>query len=151
MKIKPLYQLGIFMLVSLSVITVAFAQSAFGDITQVPQNLTVEDAVLKVSTWLMAVVIFLSARLSNRIPFLKKIPSKWFMALSVAIAIGYVLFKMGFTTGNQAILAFIGSSAFHELLKLFVAKEDTPITQTSDNNNPDTTKKSIGNTPEKEG
>jgi hypothetical protein len=138
MKIKPLYQLGICMVVSLSVITVAFAQSAFGDITQVPENLTVEDAVLKVSTWLMAVLIFLSARLSNRIPLLKQIPSKWFMALSVAIAIGYVLFKMGFTTGNQAVLAFVGSSAFHELLKLLIKKEQNPIPQTSESNNQDT-------------
>lgn len=138
MKLKPLYQLGIFMFISLSVITVAFAQSAFGDITEVPQNLTIEDAVLKVSTWIMAVVIFLSARLSNRIPLLKQIPSKWFMALSVAIAIGYVLFKMGFTTGNQAVLAFVGSSAFHELLKLFLTKEVIPIPQTSESNNQDT-------------
>jgi hypothetical protein len=151
MKLSRFLAFCLFMLLSLSFITVAVAQSSVFDIIQVPQNLTIEDAIFKVSTWIMAVIIFIIARLSNKVPFLKKIPSKWLMALSVAIAVGFVLFKMGFTTGNQAILAFIGSSAFHELLKLFFKKEKIPISQTSESNNQNTEFESIGDTPKIEG
>jgi uncharacterized membrane-anchored protein YitT (DUF2179 family) len=151
MKLSRFLAFCLFLIMSVCAMTVAMAQSSFGDIIQVPQNLTVEDAVFKISTWIMAVIIFIVARLSNKVPFLQKIPSKWLMALSVAIAVGFVLFKMGFTTGNQAILAFIGSSAFHELLKLFLKKESIPISQTSESNNRNTEFESIGDTPKIEG
>lgn len=105
---------------------VALAQLQGGSILDVPRDLSISDAVLKVATWIMAVLIFVTARYADKIPLLKKIPSKYFSVISIALAIGYTFIKLGYANGTEAVIALIGSNTFHEILKSFTSRNNIP-------------------------
>jgi hypothetical protein len=104
----------ILLLLLMSITT--FAQTGFPDL---PTDLTPQNYLLKVSTYIFSILIFVSTIVAQFVPVIAKIERKWFIAAAVAGAIGSMFIYLGKTDTTQALWAFVISGGVWEFLKLF--------------------------------
>jgi hypothetical protein len=104
----------------LLVSVVCVAQTEFPTL---PTDLTPQNYLLKVSTYIFTLLIFISTIVAQFVPAVAKIQRKWFIAAAVATAIGSMFIYLGKTDTTQALWAFVLSGGIWEFMKLFKQSE----------------------------
>lgn len=137
MKILASFMSKALILLLLLMSITTFAQTGFPDL---PTDLTPQNYLLKVSTYIFSILIFVSTIVAQFVPVIAKIERKWFIAAAVAGAIGSMFIYLGKTDTTQALWAFVISGGVWEFLKLFnppKPQTTTPELQTDEGEEPD--------------
>ncbi len=80
-----------------------------------PTDLTPENVIFKISTWVMLVLNMSLTYFSELVPILNRINRKYFRAVAVAVAVGVAFVKFGIAQVDNALVAFVFGNVFWEM------------------------------------
>jgi hypothetical protein len=114
----------LFLLMALHPLSMS-AQLPMIDTFAVPDSLpklqidSASSALAQVSTWVFAVLIFSLTFLGQFVPVVREVPRKWLIAVAIAVSIGYVGIRFGYSSVNTSLWAFVISGGIHELIEMY--------------------------------